>query len=137
MDGIVEANELDEYLALPIEKVREPLVWWWGHRHTFPQLSEMAFDYLSAPGMWYFLFSVSILIQFDVATSTAVKRVFSQGRQLLSYTRNRFSPSSIRSNICFGDWGRKDLVHMPDLVAALDGKLKKRVLEVTSSADEL
>jgi len=79
-----------------------------------------------------------MLIYYVLATSTAVERVFSQGRQLLSYTRNRLSPLSIRSILCFGDWSRKDLVHMPDLVAAVSDKekLKKRVFEETSSADE-
>jgi hypothetical protein len=58
MDGIVEANELDEYFSLPLEKVRDPLIWWWAHRHTFPRLSAMAFDFLSAPGMWYYCYSI-------------------------------------------------------------------------------
>ena len=79
-----------------------------------------------------------MLIYCVLATSTAVERVFSQGRQLLSYTRNRLSPFSICSVLCFGDWSRKDSVHMPDLVAAVSDKekLKKRVFEETSSADE-
>ena len=51
MDGIVEINELDEYLSQPIERVRDPLIWWWDHRQTYPQLSAMAFGFLSAPGM--------------------------------------------------------------------------------------
>ncbi|KDQ49145.1 hypothetical protein JAAARDRAFT_109631, partial [Jaapia argillacea MUCL 33604] len=64
----------------------------------YPNLHRMALDYLSIP-----------------ATSTAVERVFSQGRQLLHFTRNRLSPSSIRAAICLGSWGRHDLIHMPDL----------------------
>jgi hypothetical protein len=74
-----------------------------------------------------------------LATLTAVERVFSQGRQLLSYTQNCLSPFSIRSILCFRDWSRKDLVHMPDLVVAVDDKQKskKRTFEETSiSADE-
>ena len=51
MDGTEEANELDEYLSLLIERVCEPLSWWWDHHHMYPQLSHMAFDFLSAPGM--------------------------------------------------------------------------------------
>ena len=83
-------------------------------------------------------YSLSMLIYCVLATLTAVERIFSQGRQLLSYTQNCLSPFSIRSILCFGDWSRKDLVHMPDLVAAVDDKqkLKKRVFEETSSADE-
>jgi hypothetical protein len=51
MDGINQPDELDEYLSQPIEKVRDPIAWWWDHRHVFPKLSKMAFDYLSVPGM--------------------------------------------------------------------------------------
>jgi hypothetical protein len=51
MDGINQPHELDEYLSQPIEKVRDPIAWWWDHRHTFPKLSNMALDYLSVPGM--------------------------------------------------------------------------------------
>jgi hypothetical protein len=43
-------NELEEYLALPVEKVLDPLMWWWDHRIAYPQLSRLAVDYLSVPG---------------------------------------------------------------------------------------
>lgn len=52
MDGIEDVNKLDEYLSQPIEKVDDPIAWWWHHRHTYPQLSAMTFDFLSAPGMF-------------------------------------------------------------------------------------
>jgi hypothetical protein len=52
MVGIEDVDELDEYLSLPIERVRDPIAWWWEHRNTYPQLSKMAFDFLSAPGMY-------------------------------------------------------------------------------------
>ena len=138
MDGIEEVDELDEYLSLPIERVRDPLAWWWEHSHTYPQLSAMAFDFLSAPGMYCLLIILPLMLIFESSgTSTAVERVFSKGHQLLSYTRNRLSPSSIRSLLCFGDWSRKDLVHMPDLVEAVGGKEKsrKRVFEDSVSVE--
>jgi len=138
MDGIEEVDELDEYLSLPIERVRDPLAWWWEHRHTYPRLSAMAFDFLSAPGMYHLLIILPLMLIFESSgTSTAVERVFSKGRQLLLYTRNRLSPSSIRSLLCFGDWSRKDLVHMPDLVEAVGDKEKsrKRVFEDSVSVE--
>lgn len=141
MDGIEEVDELDEYLSLPIERVRDPLAWWWEHRHTYPRLSAMAFDFLSAPGMYCLLAILPSMLIFGICessgTSTAVERVFSKGRQLLSYTRNRLSPASICSLLCLGDWSRKDLVHMPDLVEAIGGKEKsrKRVFEDILSID--
>jgi hAT family C-terminal dimerisation region len=51
MDGIKAVDELDEYLTLPIKRVCDLIAWWWEHRHTYPQLSIMAFDFLNAPGM--------------------------------------------------------------------------------------
>ena len=45
-----ERNELEEYLALPVEKVKDPLKWWYDNRNVYPRLSRMALDYLSAPG---------------------------------------------------------------------------------------
>ena len=53
MDGIQEVDELDEYLSHAIEKVKDPIAWWWDHRRVYPQLSAMALDYLSIPGMCY------------------------------------------------------------------------------------
>ena len=49
MDDLKEADELDDYLAAPLEKVRDPLQWWWDHRTSYPTLSKMAFDFLSVP----------------------------------------------------------------------------------------
>jgi len=51
MDGIQESNELDKYLSQGIEKVRDPIAWWWNHQKVYPRLSAMALDYLSIPGM--------------------------------------------------------------------------------------
>ncbi|KIM63441.1 hypothetical protein SCLCIDRAFT_91875, partial [Scleroderma citrinum Foug A] len=59
----------------------------------YPTLYRMALDYLSVP-----------------ATSTAVERVFSQGRQLLHFARNCLSPSSTRAFLCLGLWLRMDLI---------------------------
>jgi len=72
-----------------------------------------------------------------LATSTAVERVFSQGRQLLYFTRNRLSPALIRGSLCFGDWSRKELVRMSDITSEIWGKGKgKRVLEEVLSDDD-
>ncbi|KAG6838295.1 hypothetical protein C0991_000411 [Blastosporella zonata] len=71
-------NELEHYLSTPTEnlhykvngkiKIESPLRWWIKHRDTYPRLSRMALDYLSIP-----------------ATAVDVERVFSAGRQVLSY----------------------------------------------------
>jgi hypothetical protein len=103
------SNELDDYLRLTVENVADPLVWWHNNRFVYPMLHRMALDYLSAP-----------------ATSTAVERVFSQGRNLLPYTRNRLSASSIRAYLCLGSWCRNDLVTMHDIAVILKENSKKR-----------
>lgn len=70
MDGIQELSELDEYLAQPIEKCRDPIAWWWDHRDVLPRLSAMAFDYLSIPCMFFtllcFLFVILIIGLFQL-----------------------------------------------------------------------
>ena len=44
-------SELVEYLRLPVENVPDPLRWWIINSHLYPNLSRMARDYLSIPGM--------------------------------------------------------------------------------------
>jgi len=61
-----------------------------------------------------------------LATSTAVKQVFSQGRQLLSFTCNWLHASSIRAFLCLGPWGRNDLVFMEDILAAVRSNSKRK-----------
>ena len=45
-----ELDELQRYLALDVEDVKDGLKWWYDRRRTFPRLSRMARDYLSIPG---------------------------------------------------------------------------------------
>ncbi|KIN96071.1 hypothetical protein M404DRAFT_1007026 [Pisolithus tinctorius Marx 270] len=77
-------------------------------KEKYPNLHRMALDYLSVP-----------------ATSTAVERVFSQGRQLLHFTRNRLSGNSVRAFLCLGSWMRHDVVSPEDLIAIIRQKRKR------------
>jgi len=43
-------SELDEYLQLPVENVKDPLKWWVNNQQVYPNLFRMALDYLSIPG---------------------------------------------------------------------------------------
>jgi hypothetical protein len=43
-------NELDEYLALPVVGIKDPLKWWTDNRAAYPNLARMALDYLSILG---------------------------------------------------------------------------------------
>jgi hypothetical protein len=46
----LKVSEIDDYLSLPVENVIEPLKWWVDKCHIYPNLSQMACDYLSIPG---------------------------------------------------------------------------------------
>ncbi len=48
-------DELDQYLACPVEDVRNPFVWWVQNQVVYPRLSRMGLDYLSIPGMCYII----------------------------------------------------------------------------------
>lgn len=49
-----QTSELDGYLRKPVENVKDPLKWWIGNRHVYPNLFRMALDFLSIPGMFFF-----------------------------------------------------------------------------------
>ncbi|KAG1745844.1 uncharacterized protein EDB91DRAFT_126592 [Suillus paluster] len=96
----------------------------------------MALDYLSVPGMPPSNpFSINQCLLSRSATSTAVERIFSQGRQLLHFTRNRLAPSTIRAFLCLGAWGRSDLLAMEDLLASVKSQKRKRN-EVEAEEDD-
>jgi hypothetical protein len=46
-------SEIQEYLILSVESVKEPLKWWMDNRFVYLNLHQMALDYLSIPGMSY------------------------------------------------------------------------------------
>ena len=65
--------------------------------------------------------------------------MFSQGRHILPFTRNRLSGTSTRAILCLGSWGRSDLLQMSDLVAAVSarrGKKRKRASNESGEARE-
>jgi hypothetical protein len=85
----------------------------------------MALDFLSIPGKSS-LTNLTTDTNNYLATSTAVERVFSQGRHLLQFTWNRLSASSIRAYLCLGSWSQLDLVRMEDIVDAVTPPSVKR-----------
>jgi hypothetical protein len=52
--------------------------------------------------------------------------VFSRGRHLLSFTRNRLTGNSIRKFLCFGSWSQKDLVRDSDVIAGIEASMGAR-----------
>ena len=123
------------YLRGLVENVTDPLRWWNNNRHVYPTLYRMALDYLSIPGSSSFT-CLRIWLRSDAATSTEVERVFSQGQQLLHFTRNRLSPSSIRAYMCLGSWSRHELLSMENLLSVLREKKRGRWAE-TNGEDQL
>lgn len=49
-------SEIQEYLALPVENVQDPLKWWTDNKKVYPNLHRMALDYLSIPSKYYFIY---------------------------------------------------------------------------------
>ena len=89
-------SELEEYLQKPVENIKEPLKWWVANCHIYPNLHCIALDCLSIPGKQFItLIFIYITNTFPIAISTVVRCVFSQGCQLLSFTHNHLSVSSI------------------------------------------
>lgn len=58
------SDELARYLLAPCEDVKDGLMWWYEHRHSYPKLSRMARDYLSIPRMSNFVTHFMRLINF-------------------------------------------------------------------------
>jgi hypothetical protein len=115
-------DEITLYLSSELVNVTDAIKWWREKQGTYPQLSRMALDYLTIPGMYLFFSFVPILLAHHTATSIDVERLFSRGRLVLSHTRSRLSVASTRSLLCLGSWSLKGLVRDADVasVASLD-----------------
>lgn len=126
-DTAAPRNELDDYLSTGPEPTNDVLKWWWDKRRVFPKLSRMAFDYLTVAGKYSFIFVILVVITdlffIYLASSTAVERVFSRGRHLLHFTRNRLSGKSIRMCLCLGSWSRFDLINDDDVLRAVEANM--------------
>ena len=56
----------------------------------------------------------------------AVEHVFSQGRQLLSFTHNQLHASSVCAFLCMGSWGHNDLIPFEDILAGMHSSSKRK-----------
>ncbi|PPQ97651.1 hypothetical protein CVT26_002435 [Gymnopilus dilepis] len=90
-------DELDRYLATPVEDVKDALMWWFERSEAFPLLSHLL-----------------LLIVLE-ATTVGVERVFSQGRLVLPHVRNRLNFQTTRSLMCIGTWSLLGLVKYKDV----------------------
>ncbi len=112
-------DELDWYLSTDPEQVSNVIGWWYEYRGAYPCLHRMALDYLTIPGA-YISFTVTManLFLFLIATSVDVKRVFSQGRIVLSHLRSQLFLQSIWALMCVGAWSRMGYVKDSDFKVA-------------------
>ena len=127
------SDELTAYLGEERERVSDVLEWWKKKQVIFPRLSRMAMDYHCVPGEFRAFLSYVYCSQ-TLATSVDVERAFSQGRILLSHTRNRLSAESTRSLLCLGAWFKGGLVRTRDIMEA--SKLPELKEGITQDDDD-
>jgi len=101
-----------------VEKVKDPLMWWYERCDRFPRLSHMARDYLTIPGKWYSSKFDYNLIFFSAST-VDIERIFSQGRLVLSHICNHLSIQSTHACMCVSAWSLLGLIKDSDIWAAL------------------
>jgi hypothetical protein len=108
-EDMAEAARVDEYAqycASPIVNTDDAIGWWMQEtqRQAYPNLSKMAFDYLSIPGM-----------------SAEPERLFSSTKITVTDRRNRLGSDILEALQCLRSW-----LHIrdqeADLLAGLDGK---------------
>jgi hypothetical protein len=129
-------NKLDEFLAQPVEDVKDALGWWYKHRQVYPSLSRMARDYLSIPGEWpsrCVCAAVSnIVIQ---QRRPLLNGVFLRGRHLLHFTRSRLTASGLQAHLCLGSWGLHDLYRAENILGVVGLKKRKLVSDEEKEAE--
>ncbi len=81
-------NEIDEYLAIPVESQNvNPCEWWKHHQTQYPILAKIARDYICIP-----------------ATSVSSEQAFSKSGELISKKRNRLGDRAIEACMCLNSW---------------------------------
>ena len=87
-------DEFKVYLSLPlVNETIDPLEWWKINHSQFPNLSNMASDYLAIP-----------------ATSVPSEESFSLGKNLITDKRNRLAGKMIQICMCLKSWWSGKLV---------------------------
>ena len=78
-----EVDELEEYLAMPLEDTDIVLLdWWKNHEYRFPKLAKMAKQYLAAP-----------------ASTAGVERVFSAAGRMHNDLRKSMKDSTLEHSL--------------------------------------
>ncbi|KNZ55959.1 hypothetical protein VP01_2533g1 [Puccinia sorghi] len=80
------------------KKKRKPIQFWKTHSSQYLTLANMSRNLLAVP-----------------ASSAPCERVFSAGRYIQNYTRNRLTLETLESLICLKDWIEHDIVDMDSI----------------------
>jgi len=78
---------------------------------------------------------VPVWLTLSPASSTDIERIFSRGRDLLDYRRNRLTAESMRALLCLRDWIRNGIIAIDEITEFLAAK-SSGVVSESESEDE-
>jgi hAT family C-terminal dimerisation region len=94
-----DIDEFEEFLKLPQENFAacDPVQWWAGCCVQFPNLSQLARDIMSIPGISLSFLCFSQPLRPCVGSAIAVERVFSGGRDTICLCHARLKADTIHT----------------------------------------
>jgi hypothetical protein len=110
--------ELRNYLNEPTQSfdgVEDVVRWWQMRQETFPNLSKMACNYASVPGMKTSI-DIFYVLQCVIASTVEVERTFSRGRVLLGHLRNRISAETTSRTMDLKAWWDAGIIDISEIV---------------------
>ncbi|CAB5188246.1 unnamed protein product [Rhizophagus irregularis] len=99
---IESISEFDRYLnADQAQALCDTLNWWKRHEKEYPNLSNMAKDYLRVPGLllicfiYYSIIFFNVKIFYLVTTSASAECIFSSAADIITYNRASLAPETL------------------------------------------
>jgi hypothetical protein len=109
-------SELDQYLSTNVVYVADPIAWWHEHCTLYPQLSQMALNFLTIPGMCFIVHFLMFHHQYIIiATSIDVEQLFSHGCLILSHVHSHMSSPTTCALIYLRIWSQLNLIKAQDV----------------------
>ena len=113
---------LDEGLV-PLSQIQGAggyLKWWNAALEHRPQVSKMALDYCSAPGMLSYCMHLQTT-DIPLASSVDAERAFSVGRRQVSHLQHNMNSQTFKARMCVGSWANSAACpSLPDLPKILE-----------------
>jgi len=139
-DNSGDVDALEDWLATGIIKTtQDAITFWTGMQTSSHPLARMGLDYLSIPGMIYFLCICSNLF-LSLATSTDAERSFSKGGLTVSKLRHSLSDESTRASTVLGSWTELEgAIPHAEIIKQFKAKSKrpKKKARIQENTDEL